>query len=284
MSPRPHRPCGDSSPTRDWIRGGRRRSTPRLARIHALARKHRVREGELRAHAERLRAELAALAGRGERERALLAEREALAARWREGRHRSSGASAPRPPERLAARVEALLGELSMAGARFRIALEPTGGAEPDPLGAERAEYLFSANPGEEPRPLRRIASGGELARVALAIEVAVLDADPIPTMVFDEVDAGIGGAVAEVVGRHLRRLGERRQVLCVTHLAQVACHGHAHLRALKEPRGERVLTRFEPLDRAMRVEEMARMLDGAAVGKESRALAGRLLAQAEAR
>jgi DNA repair protein RecN (Recombination protein N) len=161
--------------------------------------------------------------------------------------------------------------------------LETTPGSEPDPLGGERAEFLFSANPGEAPRPLRRIASGGELARVALAIEVTALDADPVPTMIFDEVDAGIGGAVAEVLGGLLRRLGARRQVLCVTHLAQVASHGHHHLRANKKVVGGRVATSFEPLGELERVEEIARMLDGAQVGEESLALARRLLRQAAA-
>jgi DNA repair protein RecN (Recombination protein N) len=254
----------------------------RLARLHALARKHRIRESELASHAERLRAELEALGAGEARIRAIEAEREDLARRWREHAARLSARRAE-AARALSERVEAVLKTLSMPHARFEVALETTPGSEPDPLGGERAEFLFSANPGEAPRPLRRIASGGELARVALAIEVTALDADPVPTMIFDEVDAGIGGAVAEVLGGLLRRLGARRQVLCVTHLAQVASHGHHHLRANKKVVGGRVATSFEPLGELERVEEIARMLDGAQVGEESLALARRLLRQAAA-
>jgi DNA repair protein RecN (Recombination protein N) len=122
------------------------------------------------------------------------------------------------------------------------------------------------------------VASGGELSRVSLAIEVAALDADDVPTMVFDEVDAGIGGAVAEVVGAKMRRLGENRQVLCVTHLPQVASQGHAHLRASKATRKGDTRTRIETLDENARIEEIARMLGGLEIGEESRALARRML------
>src|SRR3546814_9186962 len=110
-----------------------------------------------------------------------------------------------------------------MGGGRFDIALEPVEAGRPDPQGAERAEFLVSANAGQPPRPLRKVASGGELSRISLAIEVAALGHDAVPTMVFDEVDSGIGGATAEIVGQKLRALGESRQVLCVTHLPQVA-------------------------------------------------------------
>src|SRR5690606_35609011 len=107
----------------------------------------------------------------------------------------------------------------------------------PDPNGAERAEFLVSANAGQPPRALRKVASGGELSRISLAIEVATLGLDAVPTMVFDEVDAGIGGAVAAAVGARLRALGANRQVLCVTHQPQVAAAGHAQYRVSKAAR-----------------------------------------------
>src|SRR3546814_5468954 len=110
------------------------------------------------------------------------------------------------------------MGELGMAGGLLRVELEPETSDDPDPQGQERCELLVSANPGQPPRPLRKVASGGELARISLAIEVATLGKDTVGSMVFDEVDAGIGGAVAEVVGQKLRALGNQRQVLCVTH------------------------------------------------------------------
>ncbi len=122
------------------------------------------------------------------------------------------------------------MAELGMRGGRFEVQLEAHAGDEPDPQGAERCEFLVSANPGQPPRALRKVASGGELSRISLAIEVAALGLDAVGTMVFDEVDSGIGGAVAEVVGQKLRALGERCQVLCVTHLPQVAAQGHRHL------------------------------------------------------
>ena len=121
-----------------------------------------------------------------------------------------------------------------MAGGRFEVVLEPNADESPQAHGLERCEFLVSANPGQPPRALRKVASGGELARISLAIEVATLGLDPTPTMVFDEVDSGIGGAVAEVVGQKLRALGGPCQVLCVTHLAQVASQGHLHYQVRK--------------------------------------------------
>jgi DNA repair protein RecN (Recombination protein N) len=249
----------------------------RLARIHDLARKYRVPEADLTARAGALRQERERLAGSRERLDALAQARDRALTEWKEaaealGKARAASAS------RLAEAVGTMLAELGMKGARFEAVLEASADQDPDPQGAERVEFLFSANPGQAPKPLRKVASGGELSRVSLAIEVAALDADDVPTMVFDEVDAGIGGAVAEVVGAKMRRLGERRQVLCVTHLAQVASQGHHHLRASKSTASGDTRTRIETLDETARVEEIARMLGGVEVGAESRALAKRML------
>ena len=144
--------------------------------------------------------------------------------------------------------------------------------------GAERADFLVSANAGQPPRPLRKVASGGELSRISLAIEVATLGLDAVPSMVFDEVDSGIGGAVAAAVGAKLRALGETRQVLCVTHQPQVAAAGHAQYRVSKAAQDGITQSAVELLGADGRIGEIARMLGGAQVTKEAQAAAKRLL------
>jgi DNA repair protein RecN (Recombination protein N) len=151
----------------------------------------------------------------------------------------------------------------------------------PDANGAERAEVLVAAHPGQPPRALRKVASGGELSRISLAIEVAALGLDAVQTMVFDEVDSGIGGAVADVVGQKLRALAAQRQVLCVTHLPQVASQGHQHLRVSKSVEADGTASRIETLDAAGRVEELARMLGGVEVDSAARANARQMLKRA---
>lgn len=251
----------------------------RLARLHDLSRKHRVAAPDLAAHAQHLRAELTQLEGAEARAAALAAEEEAVAQAWRAAAGRLSTARG-KAAERLGSEVSALMGELGMAGARFQVELEPRDG-DPAAGGQERCEFLVSANPGQPPRPLRRVASGGELSRISLAIEVAALGSDPVGTMVFDEVDSGIGGAVAEVVGHKLRALGERGQVLCVTHLPQVAALGHRHLGVRKEQGTEATATRIEVLDGSGREDEIARMLGGITITAATRVHARQMLAQA---
>ncbi|WP_149193530.1 DNA repair protein RecN [Luteimonas suaedae] len=251
----------------------------RLGRLHDLARKHRVAPESLAAHRDALAAELEALERAGARLGALDGEIEAAAAHWRQaaaelGRARRKAADA------LGRATSALIAELGMAGGRFEIALEPQPEPRPDPQGAERAEFLVSANAGQPPRPLRKVASGGELSRISLAIEVAALGLDAVPTMVFDEVDSGIGGAVAGIVGQKLRALGESRQVLCVTHLPQVAAQGHAHYLVSKSVESGVTESEVRRLDARQRQEELARMLGGVEVSREARAAAKRLLAE----
>ena len=249
----------------------------RLARLHELARKHRIPVDDLPAHRDAVAVELESLRNAGERLGALGVEIEAARALWT--RVAADLSTARRvAASRLATETTALIGELGMGGGRFDIAIEPTPGDRPDPMGAERLEFLVAANPGQPPRALRKVASGGELSRISLAIEVAALGMDAVPTMVFDEVDSGIGGAVADIVGRKLRALGESRQVLCVTHLPQVAAQGHAHYRVSKastEGITQSAVTRLSPKDRE---EELARMLGGVELSKEVRAAAKRLL------
>jgi DNA repair protein RecN (Recombination protein N) len=141
---------------------------------------------------------------------------------------------------------------------------------------------MVSANPGQPTRPLRKVASGGELSRISLAIEVAALGRGDVPTMVFDEVDTGIGGAVAEVVGRKLRELGRSRQVLCVTHLPQVAAQADRHLAVEKSSSEAATRTRLRLLDEPARLEEIARMLGGVEITRETRANARDMLRRAQ--
>jgi DNA repair protein RecN (Recombination protein N) len=250
----------------------------RLARLHELARKHRVAPEALAGHRAALASELEALRGAGERLAALDRGIAAANGRWREAAGALTAARIA-AASRLSAAVTALLAELGMGGGRFEVAVEPGGEVRPDPQGAERIEFLVAANPGQPAKPLRRVASGGELSRISLAIEVAALGLDAVPTMVFDEVDSGIGGAVADIVGRKLRALGNARQALCVTHLPQVAAQGHAHYRVSKDTGGGVTRSAVEPLDPRQREEELARMLGGARVGEEARAAARALLA-----
>ena len=253
----------------------------RLARLHDLARKHRVPMQELAARRDGLRNELDGLHGLGERSDRLLGERETAAQLWRQAAGKLS-ASRVLAARKLGSAVCGLMNELGMAGGVFAIELQAQEGGKPNATGAERCEFLVSANPGQPPRPLRKVASGGELARISLAIEVAALGLDSVPTMIFDEVDSGIGGAVAEVVGQKLRALGAERQVLCVTHLPQVAAQGHHHFQVSKAVNGSSTHSAVSRLDDKSRIEELARMLGGVEITKETRANARQMLARAQ--
>lgn len=249
----------------------------RLGRLHDLARKHRVPMEQLGEHRDALEAEVEQLRGADARLQALAGEIDRAAGQW-QAVATTLSASRRTAAAELSATTTALIGELGMGGGQFLIQIEPQAAAKPDPNGAERVEFLVAANAGQPPRALRKVASGGELSRISLAIEVAALDLDAVPTMVFDEVDSGIGGAVADIVGQKLRALGEKRQVLCVTHLPQVASKGHAHYRVSKAPVEGMTQSAVEKLDSKAREEELARMLGGVEVSKEARAAARKLL------
>jgi DNA repair protein RecN (Recombination protein N) len=249
----------------------------RLARLHDLARKHRILPESLAAQRDTLMAELDALRGAGDRMRLLDAEIATATRDWRNAAD-TLGAARRKAATELSGLTTVLIAELGMGGGRFEVALEPNESARPDPQGGERVEFLVAANAGQPPRPLRKVASGGELSRISLAIEVAALGLDAVPTMVFDEVDSGIGGAVAEIVGQKLRALGSTRQALCVTHLPQVAAQGHAHYRVSKAERSGMTQSAVQLLGTKQREEELARMLGGVEVSREARAAARKLL------
>lgn len=168
--------------------------------------------------------------------------------------------------------------DLSMAGGQFVIGIEPL--AEGNAYGLENIEFLVAGHPGVSPKPLSKVASGGELARISLAISVITSEASQIPTLIFDEVDSGIGGAVAETVGKRLKELGQAHQVLCVTHLAQVAAQGHQHWKVEKQSSNNSTTSSITSLNRQERVEEIARMLGGTEITDTTRRHARELLGQ----
>jgi DNA repair protein RecN (Recombination protein N) len=251
-----------------------------LARMHELARKHRVPATELKAREAALRTEHDAIAGADQRlselrQRQLALRRDYdLAANALSARRRETATA-------LSARIGAMMAELGMAGGRFSVSIESDPARVPAAEGIDAVEFMVSANPGQPERALRKVASGGELSRISLAIEVAALGRGDVPTMVFDEVDTGIGGAVAEVVGRKLRELGRSRQVLCVTHLPQVAAQANRHLAVSKASDHSTTRTRLTLLDDGQRQEEIARMLGGVDITRETRAHARDMLRRA---
>jgi DNA repair protein RecN (Recombination protein N) len=252
-----------------------------LTRLHELSRKHRLPVAELDDKRIAVQTELHELENAGEALERLGMQRD----QWRTDYTKAADSlskARQSAAKKLGKDVSALMSELGMAGGILQVSLEAANNDEPDPQGRERCELLVSANPGQPPRALRKVASGGELARISLAIEVATLGKDTIGSMVFDEVDTGIGGAVAEVVGQKLRALGSRCQVLCVTHLPQVAAQGHSHLRVSKHSEGKSTQTRIETLNTEGRRDELARMLGGVDITRETRAHAKQMLERAQ--
>lgn len=247
----------------------------RLRVLHDLARKHRCEISELPEILARLSLELEGLEGRDTRCAALAGEIAAAEALYAEAAavltrgRREAGT-------RMESAVTELLRQLGMSHARFEVALEAL--REPSAHGAEDVEFLVSTNPDMPPRALRKVASGGELSRASLAIQVATASNTQVPTLVYDEIDTGIGGRVANTVARHLKSLGETRQILCVTHLAQVASAGHQHVSLVKEVADGVTETRATALQGASRVEEIARMLGGEEGSSRARAHAKELL------
>ncbi len=249
----------------------------RLDTLYTLARKHRVHPSELILLQQRLGEELESLNANDESIERLEEELKAYARHYQE---KASELSALRQTAatQLAAAVEQEIQRLGMPGGRFCIELRPASDKELHPNGLEQVELLVSANPGQPLKGLAKVASGGELSRISLAIQVITAQTSRIPTLVFDEVDVGIGGPTAEIVGQLLRRLGERGQVLTVTHLPQVAAQGHHHLFVHKVRNSDATHTAVASLGKRERVEEVARMLGGIDLTKESLAHAKKMV------
>lgn len=254
----------------------------RLDAIYSLARKHRVQPAELPELQQRLLSELESLNADDEAVERLGEELEAYARHYLEkaeelSRVRQAAATC------LGEAVEDEIQRLGMPGGRFSVVLKPVAPGENPPHGLELVEFLVSANPGQPPRALAKVASGGELSRISLAIQVITAQTSRTPTLVFDEVDVGIGGPTAEIVGQLLRRLGERGQVLTVTHLPQVAAQGHNHLFVHKARGVDETRTAVAELNGDARVEEIARMLGGVDLTEQSLAHARQMVSTAQA-
>lgn len=242
----------------------------RLDAIHDIARKHRVPAGDLPAHAAAIEAELDTLAADGERVDAIAEAVETAAAAYRDLADRLS-AERTTAAGGFAADVGAVMAELRLGGAVLELAFAATENEH----GLESVEYRVTTNPKYPPAPLAAVASGGELTRIALAIEVVAAQRSALPCLVLDEADVGLGGTTADILGRMLRRLARHTQVICVTHAPQVAALGDAHLLVRKTPDQDTVIV---PLADEERIEELSRMLAGRRITAETRAYARTLL------
>lgn len=249
----------------------------RLDTIYTLARKHRVQPTEVAALHQKLLDEIETLNANDEAIERLEHEVGSYARHYQEKARELSDLRHRAAPE-LAHKVEHEIQRLGMPGGRFNIELRENADKELSPNGLEQVELLVSANPGQPLKALAKVASGGELSRISLAIQVITAQTSRVPTLVFDEVDVGIGGPTAEIVGQLLRRLGERGQVMTVTHLPQVAAQGHQHLFVHKVRDADVTRTAVSKLNKNERVEEVARMLGGIDLTKESLAHAKKMV------
>ena len=249
----------------------------RLFDLRALARKHRVQPDDLAALTEELSAKFEAIQAGGEGLAKLEAEVREARSRYEEAA-KALSAQRQAAATRLDAAVAAELAPLKLDAARFQTLVEPQDPAQWSAAGMDRVEFLVSTNPGAPFAPLIKIASGGELSRFILALKVALAEEGAAGTMIFDEIDRGVGGAVASAIGDRLARLADRTQLLVVTHSPQVAARGASHLLIAKASEGTVTRTSVRQLDAQERREEIARMLSGAQVTDEARAQAERLL------
>lgn len=246
----------------------------RIQAIHAAARKHRVRPEALPELLRQWQARMAELDGLGD-DGQLVREETAAREQCQQLAAQLSAARL-RVATELSRQVSDEMQRLALSGGRFEVVLTPL--AEGGAHGLEQVEFLVSGHAGMEPKPLAKVASGGELSRISLALRVVTAQQGTMPSMIFDEVDVGIGGGVAEVVGQLLRRLGQSRQVLVITHLPQVAALGQQHLRVSKSSAGGLTLSRIEVLSADERVDEIARMLGGVEITDTTRVHAAEML------
>jgi DNA repair protein RecN (Recombination protein N) len=249
----------------------------RIADIRNLARKYRIDPHELPARLLSIQAELAQLGGDDYDLETLEKQLQEAATAYRQqastlSKARSSAA------QQLSAGVTQAMQQLGMQGGKFVIAVNQDPNANFQAVGMDGIEFTVSANPGQPLKPLVKVASGGELSRISLAIQMIAAQKVTLPALIFDEVDTGIGGGIAEVVGKQLRALGTNRQVLCVTHLPQVASQAHQHYKVTKIKGKEHTSTGIDHLTQAQRVEEIARMIGGMEITAATRALALEML------
>lgn len=253
----------------------------RVSALHGAARKYRLEPEAFHTLLPTLREELDALENSELRLGRLESDIEAAAAAYRKLAARLSKGRA-KAAAALGAAVSERMQELGMPGGMFEVQLTSTAESGFSAHGLERIEFMVTANPGQPAKALQKVASGGELSRISLAIQVVTAQNARIPTLVFDEVDVGVGGGTAEIVGRQLRALGEARQVLCVTHLPQVAALGHHHFRVAKTTSAKTTITRIEPLSADGRTDEIARMLGGLKITDQTLSHAREMIERAQ--
>ena len=241
----------------------------RLSAIYETARKHRIQPAEIPEFHEKITTELDAIS-HSEEDISDLNARLAAQKSDYDRQATSLSKSRAKAAKKLETSVGKQLSKLGMTGATFKIDLKMRDAATPSVRGLEEIEFLISTNPGQTPRSLNKVASGGELSRISLAIQVVTADTSQVPTLIFDEVDVGIGGGIAEVVGSLLRKLGKKAQIVCVTHLPQVASQGHHHYLVTKAGTKKKVTTDLIALDETSRIEEIARMLGGIDLTQQS--------------
>ena len=251
-----------------------------LGKLHDLARKHRVNVSELPEFAEKLKQELDGLINADQQLEDLDGKIKQLKATYDNAANNLSQARR-KAAEKLSKTVTGSMQQLGMNGGIFQIDNQ-INTDNPSKYGIDSVQFLVAANPGQSAAALSTVASGGELSRISLAIQVATADCGNVPSLIFDEVDVGIGGAVAEIVGQLLRELGNDRQVLCVTHLPQVASQAHQHYRVHKMTDGETTETRIERLDEKSRTDEVARMLGGVEITEQTLKHAGEMINRAQ--
>tara|TARA_R110000868_G_scaffold8205_7_gene42775 strand:+ start:92152 stop:93867 length:1716 start_codon:yes stop_codon:yes gene_type:complete len=247
----------------------------RLSQIHGIARKHHVDAEQLPALHDRLSKELDSVAHADKHLKALEQERQKIETDYQTAAKQLS-ASRAKAAKTFNQQVTANIQQLGMPNGQFEVKL--TLQDKITETGLEKIEFLVSANPGQPLKPLTKVASGGEISRISLAIQVITAQADNTPSLIFDEVDVGIGGGTAEIVGKLLRQLGERAQVLCITHLAQVAAQGNHHLQVQKQSDKKTTQTRVVYLSDAERIQEIARMLGGIKITEQTLAHAKEML------
>ena len=250
----------------------------RLGELHNIARKHKVNPAELSAVIESLKLKLNRFQNSDEELETLTANDHLLRDQYRQLASEVS-TQRKRAARKLAKQVNLQLQSLGMPNAQLEVTLQPAESDKPTQHGLEAVEFLVSTNPGQAAKPLIKIASGGELSRISLAIQVITAQTSQTPCLVFDEVDVGIGGGVAKTVGELLRKLGEQTQILCVTHQAQVAGQGHHHFFVSKSTEEKSTLTRIEELADGEKIKEVARMLGGEELSDESLAHAEQMVA-----
>jgi DNA repair protein RecN (Recombination protein N) len=249
----------------------------RLDAIRNIARKHRVEPDAVEQLHQQLAEQLNDLEHAEERGEELRRSADDAGATYRQSADRLSAGRKKAAKAFSAAVTEAMSG-LGMPGGIFEVRVSPRDVTDPRAFGMDEIEFLISANPGQKTQPLSKVASGGELSRMSLAIQVIASDGSAIPTMVFDEVDSGVGGGVAEMVGMRLHELGQTRQVFCVTHLPQVASLGNNHFRIMKLSDGKSTRTAITQLNDKERTEEIARMLGGVEITQRTREHAAEML------